>query len=81
MFQLGRTDTIRSCSPESLEFTKAMLDTNTPVSKKAELLRRAVGAHKQYTNDVSVGKQHLCFHFRAAYLLPCHIHILYACES
>lgn len=56
MFQLGRTDTIRSCSPESLEFTKAMLDANTPVSKKAELLRRAVGAHKQYTNDAISGK-------------------------
>lgn len=56
MFQFGRTDTIRSCSLESLEFSKAMLDSKLPVSKKAELLRRAVSAHKQYTNDAISGK-------------------------
>ena len=54
MFQLGRTDTIRSCSHDSLEFTKAMLDSNIPTHVKAELLRKAVAAHKQYSNDVSL---------------------------
>ena len=54
MFQLGRTDTIRSCSSESLEFSKAMLDSSMPAGKKAELLRKAIAAHKQYSNDVSV---------------------------
>lgn len=56
MFQFGRTDTIRSCSSESLEFTKAMLDANAPAPKKAELLRKAINAHKQYTNDAISGK-------------------------
>lgn len=56
MFQLGRTDTIRSCSHESLEFTKAMLDSSTPTQVKAELLRKAVASHKQYSNDTISGK-------------------------
>ena len=58
MFQLGRTDTIRSCSHESLEFTKAMLDSKTPTQVKAELLRKAVASHKQYSNDVSIFEPH-----------------------
>ncbi|XP_060564784.1 carnitine O-acetyltransferase-like isoform X2 [Ruditapes philippinarum] len=56
MFQQGRTETIRSCSTESFEFTKAMMDSNTSKQKKAELLRRAINSHKQYTNDAISGK-------------------------
>ena len=62
MFQLGRTDTIRSCSIESLEFTKAMLDDNTTNTTKAEFLRKAVQSHKNYTNDVSYIL--LCFSYQ-----------------
>jgi len=53
MFQLGRTDTIRSCSYASSQFTQAMLDGSVSNQKRAELLRRAINAHKQYSNDVS----------------------------
>ncbi|XP_053380411.1 carnitine O-acetyltransferase-like isoform X2 [Mercenaria mercenaria] len=56
MFQLGRTETIRSCSTESLEFTRAMMDSNVSKQRKAELLRRAIDSHKQYTNDAISGK-------------------------
>ena len=53
MFQLGRTDVIRSCSIESLEFTTAMLDVKATKREKAEFLRNAVQRHKTYTVDVS----------------------------
>ncbi|OWF54638.1 carnitine O-acetyltransferase-like [Mizuhopecten yessoensis] len=55
MFHLGRTDTIRSCSEASLEFCKAFVDANTSKEHKAELLRKAVQAHKNYTNEVIQG--------------------------
>ncbi|KAL4218901.1 hypothetical protein ACF0H5_021489 [Mactra antiquata] len=56
MFQRGRTDTIRSCSIESLAFTQAMLDSNVSKQKKAELLRRAIDSHKKYAADAISGK-------------------------
>ncbi|XP_052221203.1 carnitine O-acetyltransferase-like isoform X1 [Dreissena polymorpha] len=56
MFQLGRTETIRSCSSESVAFTRAMLDPAVSDGRKAELLRRAIDSHKQYTNDAISGK-------------------------
>lgn len=52
-FQLGRTDTIRSCSIESLEFSKGMMDPSLSKQKKAELLRKAVTGHKNYVAEVS----------------------------
>jgi hypothetical protein len=51
-FQLGRTDTIRSCSTESLEFSKGMMDPALSTQKKAELLRKAVTGHKNYVAEV-----------------------------
>lgn len=56
MFQLGRTETIRSCSTESFKFTKAMLDKNVSNKHKAELLRKAIDSHKQYTTDAISGR-------------------------
>ena len=53
MFQLGRTDTIRSCSSASLAFCQAMNDKSVPDSKKVELLKQAVTAHRKYTSAVS----------------------------
>uniref|UniRef100_A0A6Q2X426 Carnitine O-acetyltransferase n=1 Tax=Esox lucius TaxID=8010 RepID=A0A6Q2X426_ESOLU len=46
MFALGRTDTIRSCSNESLKFVQAMDDPNT---EKVALLDKACQAHREYT--------------------------------
>uniref|UniRef100_A0ABM5F761 Carnitine O-acetyltransferase isoform X2 n=1 Tax=Pogona vitticeps TaxID=103695 RepID=A0ABM5F761_9SAUR len=55
MFRLGRTDTIRSASVDSLKFTKAMDDTGKPDLEKAELLRRATQAHRAYTDMAITG--------------------------
>lgn len=49
----GRTETIRSCSNESVAFAKAMLDHGKSVEEKVKALRAAVDAHKKYTIDVS----------------------------
>uniref|UniRef100_A0A8D0E839 Carnitine O-acetyltransferase n=1 Tax=Salvator merianae TaxID=96440 RepID=A0A8D0E839_SALMN len=50
MFRLGRTDTIRSASVDSLNFVKAMDDPGKQDHEKAELLRRATQAHRAYTD-------------------------------
>ncbi|KAG8512746.1 Carnitine O-acetyltransferase [Galemys pyrenaicus] len=50
MFHLGRTDTIRSATTESLAFVKAIDDSSVPELQKVELLRRAVQAHRDYTD-------------------------------
>ncbi|XP_048776623.1 carnitine O-acetyltransferase-like isoform X2 [Ostrea edulis] len=55
-FQLGRTDTIRSCSIESFEFSKGMLDPAVSTQKKAELLRKAVTGHKNYVAEAIKGQ-------------------------
>jgi len=56
MFQLGRTDTIRSCSSASLAFCQAMNDKSVPDSKKVELLKQAVTAHRKYTSAAISGQ-------------------------
>ncbi|XP_078324436.1 carnitine O-acetyltransferase-like isoform X4 [Crassostrea virginica] len=55
-FQLGRTDTIRSCSIESLEFSKGMMDPTLSKQKKAELLKKAVTGHKNYVAEAVKGQ-------------------------
>ncbi|KPJ15173.1 Carnitine O-acetyltransferase [Papilio machaon] len=49
MYVGGRTETIRSCSPESVEFARAMLDTGLAPHLKLLALRQAIDAHKNYT--------------------------------
>ncbi|KAM5259258.1 carnitine O-acetyltransferase isoform 5-T8 [Hipposideros larvatus] len=56
MFHLGRTDTIRSASMDSLTFVKAMDDSNVSVHQKVELLRNAVQAHRTYTDQAIRGE-------------------------
>jgi len=48
IFENGRTETIRSCSNESLAFCKAMTSGKTSVEEKACLLREAVVGHQKY---------------------------------
>ncbi|KAG7311587.1 hypothetical protein JYU34_002635 [Plutella xylostella] len=48
MFAGGRTETIRSCSVESVEFARAMLGP-APPKEKVVAMQRAVNAHKNYT--------------------------------
>ncbi|XP_012627644.1 carnitine O-acetyltransferase isoform X2 [Microcebus murinus] len=56
MFHLGRTDTIRSASIDSLAFVKAMDDSNVTEHEKVELLRKAVQAHRAYTDRAIRGE-------------------------
>nr|XP_028571917.1 carnitine O-acetyltransferase isoform X2 [Podarcis muralis] len=50
MFRLGRTDTIRSASVDSLKFVQAMDDSGKQDLEKVELLRQATQAHRAYTD-------------------------------
>lgn len=52
MFIHGRTETIRTCSNESIDFAKAMTSTVSD-AEKVQKLRTAVDAHKKYTVMVS----------------------------
>ncbi|XP_064616080.1 carnitine O-acetyltransferase-like [Liolophura sinensis] len=55
MFQSGRTETIRSCTPEACEFTRAMSE-GKPREVTEKLLRTAITAHRQYTADAISGQ-------------------------
>lgn len=48
----GRTETIRSCSNESIAFAKAMLDSSKSDNEKVTALKHAVDAHKKYSIEV-----------------------------
>ncbi|XP_032905233.1 carnitine O-acetyltransferase isoform X2 [Amblyraja radiata] len=50
MFQLGRTDTIRSASVESSVFVRAMDSSQEQKQNKVALMRQAVQAHRAYTD-------------------------------
>ncbi|XP_043218584.1 carnitine O-acetyltransferase-like [Amphibalanus amphitrite] len=54
-FQRGRTETIRSCSAESVAFCQAMLDPSAAPTSKIEALRNAINAHKEYAKDAVNG--------------------------
>ncbi|KAL3281380.1 hypothetical protein HHI36_004590 [Cryptolaemus montrouzieri] len=51
----GRTETIRSCSNESIAFAKEMLDEASTDAKKVSALRDAITAHKNYTIEALNG--------------------------
>ncbi|XP_067001484.2 carnitine O-acetyltransferase isoform X2 [Anabrus simplex] len=48
-FLNGRTETIRSCSSESVAFAKAMLDSSKSDQDKVAALRTAISGHKEYS--------------------------------
>uniref|UniRef100_A0A7N5JKW6 Carnitine O-acetyltransferase n=1 Tax=Ailuropoda melanoleuca TaxID=9646 RepID=A0A7N5JKW6_AILME len=56
MFHLGRTDTIRSASMDSLAFVRAMDDPSVSEHQKVELLRKAVHAHRAYADQAIRGE-------------------------
>lgn len=58
MFIHGRTETIRSCSVESVAFAQAMCAPQNTVSdqEKVMLLKDAVKAHKDYTVMAMTGE-------------------------
>ncbi|GMK56581.1 hypothetical protein CspeluHIS016_0304210 [Cutaneotrichosporon spelunceum] len=55
-FKHGRTDVIRSLTPESREFVKAMQDPTVPDEAKHTLLQKATVAHNTFTKESSNGK-------------------------
>ncbi|KAJ9588507.1 hypothetical protein L9F63_018119, partial [Diploptera punctata] len=44
-FYHGRTETLRTCTPEAIEFVKSMLSSNVAISKRRELLKKAAEKH------------------------------------
>lgn len=55
-FQLGRTETCRSVSVESVAFVKTMEDPNATAADKIAAARKAYSAHVKYIADASAGK-------------------------
>ncbi|KAL8279314.1 hypothetical protein RQP46_008351 [Phenoliferia psychrophenolica] len=55
LFQLGRTETIRIATEESVAFTKALIDPKVSDQKKKELLLAATKKHGQDAKDASTG--------------------------
>ena len=55
-FRFGRTDIIRACSTESIEFARNMLADNCSLDKKMETFRKAVDGHSAYTKMVMAGQ-------------------------
>ncbi|KAI4464457.1 carnitine o-acyltransferase [Holotrichia oblita] len=51
----GRTETIRSCSIESINFAKIMLDSSKSDSDKVNALKAAINSHKKYTVEALNG--------------------------
>ncbi|XP_017046635.1 carnitine O-acetyltransferase isoform X2 [Drosophila ficusphila] len=56
IFDGGRTETIRSCSNESLAFSRAMQDSKATDQERADKLRQAVTSHQTYTKLALQGK-------------------------
>lgn len=50
----GRTETIRSCSEESITFAKIMLDNKATDNEKVNALKQAINSHKKYSTDVMI---------------------------
>ncbi|XP_018569317.1 carnitine O-acetyltransferase isoform X2 [Anoplophora glabripennis] len=51
----GRTETIRSCSIESIAFAKAMLDTGKSDAERVAALKEAIASHKKYSIEAVNG--------------------------
>ncbi|CAG9825538.1 unnamed protein product [Phaedon cochleariae] len=51
----GRTETIRSCSIESIAFAKAMLDSKKTIADKVVALKEAIESHKKYAMEAVNG--------------------------
>lgn len=54
-FALGRTETCRSVSLESIDFVKTMEDPTASAKEKVEAARKAISAHGKTINDASAG--------------------------
>jgi hypothetical protein len=52
-FLYGRTETIRSCSIEAVQFARTMLDSSATDDDKAKALQAAMKFHREYVINVS----------------------------
>jgi carnitine O-acetyltransferase len=55
MYAGGRTETIRSCSIESLEFSEALNNPTASTQDKYKLMKKAIEGHKLYAADAVRG--------------------------
>ena len=55
-FKHGRTETIRSCTPESHAFAQAFCSAQAAPSERAALMRAAAANHSRVTIDALMGK-------------------------
>jgi carnitine O-palmitoyltransferase 2 len=55
-FKHGRTETIRSATPEAAAFVAAFADANASASDKASTMRAAVDNHTRVTREALMGK-------------------------
>ncbi|CAG8572345.1 2336_t:CDS:10, partial [Acaulospora morrowiae] len=55
-FLHGRTETVRTCSVDSLAFTKAFDDKDINKEKKIEFLKKAIKSHVEYMISATNGK-------------------------
>ncbi|XP_007896339.1 LOW QUALITY PROTEIN: peroxisomal carnitine O-octanoyltransferase [Callorhinchus milii] len=55
-FYHGRTETMRPCTMEAVEWCKGMLDPDVPPEKRLELFMKAVGKHHELMTEAQVGK-------------------------
>lgn len=56
IYSKGRTDTIRSCSIESLDLCKAMVDNEASTLTKVSSLSKAIAAHQKEVSDAVEGQ-------------------------
>ncbi|RUS17363.1 hypothetical protein BC937DRAFT_90074 [Endogone sp. FLAS-F59071] len=55
-FKHGRTETVRSCSVESVKFTETWEDKHAELARKLESFDKAVASHGEYMKAASTGK-------------------------
>ncbi len=72
LFREGRTETIRSCSIESCNWVKSMVDENATNEQRRKLFKKACDYHQQQSRDAMVGNgadRHLfCLYLVTKYL-------------
>ncbi|CAG8485294.1 11681_t:CDS:10 [Cetraspora pellucida] len=55
-FLHGRTETVRTCSVDTVAFTKAFYDPNVPNDDKVTLLKKAIKSHTEYMISATNGR-------------------------
>jgi len=56
LYREGRTETVRSCTVESCDFVRAMLDESKSNRKRLDILRVAARKHQQLYRDAMCGR-------------------------